>query len=59
MSIRLEIENGVVMSGHSLLTAEERDRIAGLDADGLALQAIVKGLGRAASTFSRELGRKL
>ena len=45
------------MSGYSHLTAEERDRIAGLKADGLSLGAIARALGRAASTISREIGR--
>jgi hypothetical protein len=45
------------MSGYSHLTAEERDRIAGLKADGLSLCAIARALGRAASTISRELQR--
>ena len=45
------------MSGYSHLTAEERDRLAGLMADGLSLRAIAKALGRAASTISREIGR--
>ena len=52
------MENGVAMSGHSHLTAEERYRLAGLKADGLALRAIVKALGRAASTISREQRRR-
>ena len=45
------------MSGYSHLTAEERDRLAGLMADGLSLRAIARALGRAASTISRELRR--
>jgi len=45
------------MSGYSHLTAEERDRLAGLMADGLSLRSIAKALGRAASTISREIGR--
>ena len=45
------------MSGYSHLTAEERDRIAGLKADGLSLRSIARALGRAASTISRELRR--
>ena len=45
------------MSGYSHLTAEERDRIAGLKADGLSLRSIAKALGRAVSTISRELRR--
>ena len=44
------------MSGYSHLTAEERDRIAGLKADGLSLGVIARALGRAASTISREIG---
>ena len=52
-----EKDNGVAMSGYSHLTAEERDRIAGLIADGLSLRAIGRALGRAASTISREPGR--
>ena len=45
------------MSGYSHLTAEERDRLAGLMADGLSLRSIAKALGRAASSISRELRR--
>ena len=45
------------MSGYSHLTAEERDRLAGLIADGLSLRLIARALGRAASTISRELRR--
>ena len=45
------------MSGYSHLTAEERDRLAGLKADGLSLRSIARALGRAASTISRELRR--
>jgi IS30 family transposase len=45
------------MSGYSHLTAEERDRIAGLKAGGLSLRAIARALGRAASTISREVRR--
>ena len=45
------------MSGYSHLTAEERDRLAGLMADGLSLRSIAKALGRATSTISRELRR--
>jgi hypothetical protein len=39
------------MSGYSHPTDEERDRIAGLKADGLSLRAIGRALGRAASTI--------
>ena len=45
------------MSGYSQLAAEERDRIAGLKAEGLSLRAIARALGRAASTISREVRR--
>ena len=45
------------MPGHVHLTADERDRIADLKADGLSLRAIARALGRAASTISRELRR--
>ncbi len=45
------------MSGYSHLTAEERDRLAGLMADGQSLRSIGRALGRAASTISRELRR--
>ena len=45
------------MSTYSHLTAEDRDRIASLMADGLSLRAIAKSLGRSASTISRELRR--
>ena len=37
------------MSGYSHLTAEERDRLAGLMADGQSLRSIATALGRAAS----------
>jgi IS30 family transposase len=49
--------NGVAMTGYSHLTADDRDRIAELRADGLSLRAIVRALGRAASTISCELRR--
>jgi IS30 family transposase len=39
------------MSGYSHLTAEERDRIVDLKADGLSLRAIARALERAASTI--------
>jgi IS30 family transposase len=45
------------MSGYSHLTVDERDRIAGLKAEGLSLRAIARALGRSASTISRELKR--
>ncbi len=45
------------MSEYSHLTAEERDRLADLKADGLSLREIARALGRAASTISRELRR--
>ncbi len=45
------------MSGYAHLTADERDRLAGLKADGLSLRAIARALGRAASTISREFKR--
>lgn len=45
------------MSGYSHLTAEERDRLADLKADGLSLRVIARALGRAASTISREVRR--
>ncbi len=45
------------MSGYSHLTAEERDRLADLRADGFSLRSIAKALGRSASTISRELRR--
>ncbi len=45
------------MSGYSHLTAEERDPLASLMADGLSLRSIARALGRAASTISRELRR--
>ena len=47
------------MSGYSHLTALERDRLAGLMADGLSLRAIARALGRAASTISRELDTRI
>jgi transposase, IS30 family len=45
------------MPGYAHLTADERDRIAELKADGASLRAIGLALGRAASTISRELRR--
>jgi IS30 family transposase len=45
------------MSRYAHLTADERDRLADLKADGLSLRAIGRTLGRAASTISRELRR--
>lgn len=45
------------MSGYAHLTADERDRLAGLRADGLSIRAIARVLGRAPSTISREIGR--
>jgi len=45
------------MSDYAHLTADERDRLAALKADGLSLRAIARALGRAASTISRELRR--
>jgi IS30 family transposase len=47
------------MSGYSHLTAEDRDRLADLKADGLSLREIARALGRAASTISRELRRNV
>jgi IS30 family transposase len=45
------------MSGYSHLTVEERDRIAGLKAEGLSLRAIARALGRTAPTILREVRR--
>src|ERR671912_2949688 len=45
------------MSGGTHLRLEERERLAALKAEGLSLRAIAAGLGRAASTTSRELRR--
>src|SRR4028119_2403827 len=45
------------MAGGTRLTLEERERLAALKAEGLSLRAIARGLGRAASTVSRELRR--
>jgi transposase, IS30 family len=45
------------MSGYAHLSAEERDWLAGLKADGLSLRAIARALARAASTVSREVRR--
>src|SRR4051812_50077659 len=45
------------MSGGTHLTLEERERLAALKAEGRSLRAIARGLGRAASTVSRELRR--
>jgi transposase, IS30 family len=52
-----QTENGAAMPGYAHLTADERDRIAELKADGASLRAIGRALGRAASTISRELRR--
>jgi IS30 family transposase len=41
------------MSDYAHLTADERDRLAALKADGLSLRAIARAIGRAASTISR------
>ncbi|MDR9395774.1 MAG: IS30 family transposase [Roseovarius sp.] len=45
------------MSGYSHLTVDERDRLAGLLAEGLSLRAIGRALGRSPSTISREIRR--
>src|SRR4051794_8449848 len=45
------------MVGGTHLELEERERLAGLKAEGLSLRAIARALGRAASTISRELRR--
>jgi transposase, IS30 family len=45
------------MSGGTHLRSEERERLAALRAEGLSLRGIARGLGRAASTVSRELRR--
>src|SRR3954466_15863440 len=45
------------MSGGTHLELEERERLAALKAEGLSLRAIARGLGRAASTISRQLRR--
>ena len=45
------------MAGGTHLELEERERLAGLKAEGLSLRAIARALGRAASTISRELRR--
>src|SRR4051812_29295100 len=45
------------MVGGTHLELEERERLAGLKAEGLSLRAIAARLGRAASTVSRELRR--
>ena len=45
------------MSGYSHLTADERDRLADLKAEGLSLRAMARAVGRAASTISREFAR--
>jgi len=45
------------MSGYSHLTADERDRLAGLLAEGLSVRAIARALGRSPSTISREIRR--
>src|SRR5918998_6195047 len=45
------------MAGGTHLRLEERERLAVLKAEGLSLRAIARGLGRAASTVSRELRR--
>src|SRR3954465_3802521 len=45
------------MAGGTRLELEERERLAGLKAEGLSLRGIARALGRAASTVSRELRR--
>jgi IS30 family transposase len=45
------------MSGGTHLRLEEREHLAALRAEGLSLRGIARGLGRAASTVSRELRR--
>jgi IS30 family transposase len=45
------------MSGGTHLSLAERERLAALRGEGLSLRAIARGLGRAASTISRELHR--
>src|SRR4028119_1064866 len=45
------------MSGGTHLRLEERERLAALRVEGLSLRGIARGLGRAASTVSRELRR--
>jgi transposase, IS30 family len=45
------------MADGTHLTSEERERLAASKAEGLSLRAIARGLGRAASTVSRELRR--
>jgi transposase, IS30 family len=57
VSVCRRTENGSAMPGYAHLTTAERDRIAELKADGASLWAIVRELGRAASTISRELRR--
>src|SRR5918912_2491455 len=45
------------MAGGTHLELVERERLAGLKAEGLSLRAIARALGRAASTVRRELRR--
>src|SRR3954470_2464301 len=45
------------MSGGTHLGLEERERLAALKAEGLSRRGLARGLGRAASTVSRELRR--
>src|SRR3954447_18935919 len=45
------------MAGGTHLELEERERLAGLKAEGLSLRALARALRRAASTVSRELRR--
>ena len=57
VSVCRQTENGAAMREYAHLTADDRDRITDLRAEGLSLRAIAKSLGRAASTVSRELRR--
>lgn len=45
------------MGSYRHLTAEERDRIAALQAEGQSVRAIAQALGRSPATISRELRR--
>ena len=45
------------MGSYNHLTAEERDRIAVLKAEGQSVRAIAQTLGRSPATISRELRR--
>ncbi|MBA3325696.1 MAG: helix-turn-helix domain-containing protein [Rhodobacteraceae bacterium] len=55
VSVCLQTENGAAMPGYAHLTAEERDRIADLKAEGLSLRAMARALGRAVCNDNRDV----